>query len=430
MRWGDFLLGTGLTLTVLTMLWMSCGFHGFNTDVSVLSTSPERRMFLRAAAVTTAEAADLNRPSVGPPVKIALAAMLRDSAAFALWLEYYLEYLEFDLLILRVEDCPQCRTLIEPYEQKVIASYVSYEGGGTFDNYHMMMKRQTDHVHNALQICSQKGIAFLLHSDADELLYVQPNPRRPSLARARVLREFLSGVPAEYSSIHMGNYEAMYPRFNEKDSDACFLTNRFVRCGTSQPPYCLSYTNGKAIARVDAKIVYSYLDGSTSLGPVRANGPHRFFGLEYDICKFNPVNPVLAVLHFDACNFDQWEHKFRLLKDVTRKGDNQTTVKDTPFYYQESIRLQQARAQDPGNAAIAKKSRRFYERMKVLPFYHKDYFTFNLWGENSPLAKRVEDWSQPDLKIQLAARNAFNRSDPETWLGARQKVFFEEAFLQ
>jgi hypothetical protein len=327
---------------------------------------------------------------------IALVALCRKSANFDKWLKYYLIELKFDLLILRIESCDTCRALIDVYGDKIIATYSSDNSVNTkssstststsvsslqgfdpklyqtnFDkthhsvknNYHTMIVRQKDFVQYGLNICKEKNIDFLLHSDSDELLYVQPNTNYPSdynndiqqvvgkgienhspieIDRAMQLRIILDQLPPEFDNIHLDNYEALYPTLlssgddgdddddnNDYGGSKCFTTDRFIRCKEGR---CNAYVNGKGIARVNGR-------GWGGIGNVSFHGPHWFSGNSYDYSEFDPVNPELAILHFDSCTFQQWNKKFQLLKNI-----NQTNLNDIPFiYYKESIRLQKSK---------------------------------------------------------------------------------------
>jgi len=417
---------------MVILLWMNWSLHHVARDEFAFSL---RQQGQGAGALSKGAAAKSNsfalQPQIqsdlvasSPPaqahVTIALVSMVGNTPGFAVWLQYYLDFLEFDLLLLQVEDCARCRPLIERYGAKVNATYVTYGSKLPGNNYLKMMKRQHVLVNNALDLCRQRGIDFLLHSDSDELMYVQPDPQHPTLRRATVLREFLAGVPARYDYIHMGNYEALYPRFNEDKQETCFFTNKFVRCGPGGGG-CLSYVNGKSIGRVRGRGMYGK-------GRIRSYGPHSFTGTAFDVATFLPVNPVVAILHYDSCTYKQWQHKFQLL---SKTDANETS--DQPFaYYRASIQLAQARENEPNNAQLEQAVRTFYYRWKVLPFYHKDYFLFRLWGEGEgfpALALRLEVMSQPDENLAVVEYNRFNKSDPETTTtrrGVRQAVLYEQ----
>jgi len=355
---------------------------------------------------------------------VALAALCRDSAGFDMWLRYYLDYLHLDMLFLRIEGCPEgapCRTEVAKYPGRIKAYYSDNtfvvknrralrtsdtgtnagvgssatvgKGRGFFNethhstenNYHSMIDRQTGFTNFALDQCKRRGIDFLIHSDADELVYVQPSPSAPDLSRREQLRVVLSQLPMFYDNLHLENFEAIYPAMNREDSSKCFVTDRFRQCSSGG---CKSYSNGKGVARVTGRGWRGH--------KIRAHGPHWFSGKTYDYKLLRPVNPEIAVLHFDSCTVEQWETKFELLKDL-----NSTNLAKIPFkYYRASIALAQEKhtvIQMVANGTLAatsqeatsllenyhKSSKALYKANKVDPYYKGKYLLLRYWDKGS-----------------------------------------------
>lgn len=275
-----------------------------------------------------------------------------------------------------------------------------------------MMSRQKDVVNGALDLCAERGIDFLLHSDTDELLYVQPNPERelkvPSSLQLRVI---LYQLPAKFDNLHLDNYEALYPRFNHHDSHECFETERYVRCKEGG---CVAFTNGKSIARVKGR-------GWRGKGPVRAHGPHWFSGLSYDYSRIRPINPELAVLHFDSCTYKEWETKYSLLKHV-----NETTLLKIPFrFYKKSIALQHFKDQSKNVTLSAEqrnnilfeyslKSKNFYNSNKVATYYSRAYYYFQ-W-------KNQSYGHPPNDTVITSSVTHFGRRNETKLSGSRRKA--------
>ncbi len=316
----------------------------------------------------------IQQPPIEPfgSTKIALAAVIGKSPSSALWLEYYMKYLAFDLLILRVENFPEFRTYTKQYGEKIIATYADTinefqmrkpaQFGAELgakkvyqDNYFTIMNRQRVHINGALDLCRTMHIDFLVHLDADELLYVQPDARNPSSPRSITLRKFLSNVPIEFDYIHLNNYEAVYPAVSMVDDNNCFLTSKFLRC---RDRGCLAYSNGKSIAKVKGG---GYGGRTVTALP----GPHRFSGRGWEVDSTSG----LAVLHFESCTFELWEHKFQQLMHA-----NDSQVRKIPFdFYKKSIALQQSRKKYPNDKKILESAIALYKKAKVAPYVRAPY---------------------------------------------------------
>ena len=313
-------------------------------------------------------------------VKLGIVAMVTCSPGFDFWLKHHLEYLKIELLVVRVEDCPSHKILLQKYGSRVHATYHNKDDIDIGDNYHSMMPRQNLTVTQGLDIAQKENVSFLFHIDADELLYVGPTPtlsvknsrrrRRESatttgegrdgdtddmdggLDRWVLLRKHLMDVEQEYSSIHMNNYEAVYPRFNENDGSRCFRPNtKFIECGYQGK--CTNYGNGKSAARIGSK---GFRIKGSENSKIRFHGPHNFSGR-----IFKMANRRLAVLHFDSCTFEQYRNKFQLLANATEEE-----IKKIPFeFYKLSIWLLQECNEKSGAEDCVQKQRELYTRYKV-----------------------------------------------------------------
>jgi len=262
-----------------------------------------------------------------------------------------MNFLKLDLMVLGVENCAECKDIIRPYGDKIIASYVDQKNINITHNYRMMMDRQNQIVEKGLQIAKSQGIDYLIHSDVDELLYVAPDTTSIQLSRDILLRNRIHGAGKGYDYIHLSNFEAVYHTFNRNDEQKCFNTDKYLHCSKGG---CLTYANGKSIAKVIGKGFYGK-------GSVHFYGPHHFSGKGYEM-----PTPDLVVLHFDSCTFEQWQHKFNLLKDT-----NDKELDKIPFkFYKESIRLMKQR-DEKGNVVDLSSLEAYYTRKKVDPYYDK-----------------------------------------------------------
>ena len=245
--------------------------------------------------------------------------MVSCSPGFDFWLKYHLHYLKINLIVLRVEDCDSHRSLLKQYGSKIRATFHNKHEIDVGDNYHSMMARQNITVTRGLQIAKQQNISFLFHIDADELLYVGPSKNigvnsenktevaSTGLERSALLRKHLSDVETVYSSIHLSNYEAVYPAYNEDNDTLCFHPQaRYLECAYMGK--CNTYSNGKSAARVGSQGFEFESKG------VRFFGPHNFSGR-----KFPMPTSRLAILHFDSCTFSQYKHKFALLANASEE---------------------------------------------------------------------------------------------------------------
>jgi hypothetical protein len=297
----------------------------------------ERRIDLRARY---AEAERYFVLSQVAHVKVGIAAMVTCSPNFEFWLDFHLNYLKIDLIVLGIEDCHEYAPLLKPYGSRIHATFHDREDINITDNYHSMMPRQNATVTRGLKLAKQHDVKFLFHIDADELLYVGPAPNLPisndttehsygksrhhhpptrvGVHRSVLLRKHLMDVEETYSNIHLHNWEAAYPTVNYNDSSKCFDTDKFLEC--SYLGKCKMYVNGKSAGRVDGEGWGHWLGG------VKWYGPHAFSGRTYQM-----PSTRLSVLHFDSCTFEQYVHKFSLLAQA---GKDRLDKIPFPYYKQ------------------------------------------------------------------------------------------------
>jgi hypothetical protein len=225
--------------------------------------------------------------------RCAIAGLMRRPIDLPLWLSYHRK-LGVSRFYIRLEDSPGWTDYLLQQPDVRLEVGSSDKNG---NNYETLMERQLSFVNQALQRWApQDGVEWLFHLDADELL-------EGDLAAA------LSSVPQNQTVGVLENYEAVY----EGDENSCFAAKTFLRCKSSD---CVSYVNGKPVARV--------------LAGVQLAGPHNFsYQGSLDAHTFPPEE--LRVLHFDSCTLGSWMEKFGHL--AVQNRDN-----NIPFpYYRESI---------------------------------------------------------------------------------------------
>tara|TARA_Y200000002_G_scaffold253643_1_gene210196 strand:+ start:193 stop:1131 length:939 start_codon:yes stop_codon:yes gene_type:complete len=268
--------------------------------------------------------------------KVAICSMVTKQPDFHFWLKYHLDYLKLDYIFLRVEDAPEYKKLIEPYGDRVIATFHNKEDIDMKHNYHTIMDRQKENVNSSIKKAFDLGVDYIFHTDADELIYVG---EENGISRDLLLRKYLEGVSQDFTCIHFKNFEAVFP----DSEDKCFNTNKFIDCKKGG---CLSYANGKSACRVKKH--------------PRFRGPHYFTGPNY-----NMEDEKICILHFDSCTYKQWETKFDLLKDTTEEK-----MKKIPFpFYKNSIRkLKKCGGHKKNNDTCKKELNEYYEEQKVNPY--------------------------------------------------------------
>nr|QDY52160.1 hypothetical protein 4_40 [Mimiviridae sp. ChoanoV1] len=266
--------------------------------------------------------------------KVAIVSMVTKQPDFKFWLQYHLDFLKIDKIFLRIEDSPEYKFLIEPYGDRVEATFHNKEDIDMKHNYLTIMDRQKKNVNDGIVKAKKLGMDYIFHCDADELIYIGEENGN---SKSNLLRKFLDGVPKEFSCIHMKNFEAVFPNLENK----CFNTNKFIDCKKGG---CLSYANGKSAGRLSHNINFK--------------GPHYFTGLVHNI-----EDTKLCILHFDSCTYKQWENKFNLLKDTTEEK-----MKKIPFpFYKNSIKnLKSCNKKD--NSDCKDNLVDFYKEQKIIPY--------------------------------------------------------------
>ena len=241
-----------------------------------------------------------------------------------------------------VNEAEEYKELVALYGDRITASYHKKNDIEMKHNYLTIMDRQKIHVNNGIKICEDKDIDFIIHMDADELLYVKGDKH----TKKNNLRYYLNNIPKKYSNLHLKNYEAVFPDMEDK----CFNTNKFIDCKKGK---CLSYANGKSIGRISNDIKF--------------NGPHNFNGKTFQI------EDKIAILHHDSCTYKQWETKFNLLKNT----DN-NKMKKIPFpFYKNSIKQLQKCNDNKSNCKNNLK--KYYKEQKINPYYnYKNIKVFNI----------------------------------------------------
>ena len=280
--------------------------------------------------------------NISPKIKIGIVSMVTKQKDFDYWLYYHLNILKFDHIILRVEDTNEYNELIDLYDKdRIIATFHNKNDIDMKHNYLTIMDRQKIHVNNGIDISKKLNINYLFHTDADELIYVKGN----KYEKKKNLINTLENIPKEFTNLHLKNYEAVFPNMEDK----CFNTNKFIDCKKGK---CLSYANGKSVGRINKDLQF--------------HGPHNFTGKTYNI-----IDDV-AILHFDSCTYNQWEKKFKLLKDT-----DEEKMKKIPFpFYKNSIRQMKKCNVNKNNCK--KDLEKNYKEKKINPYYDNNTNTFNI----------------------------------------------------
>ena len=155
-----------------------------------------------------------------PKIKIGIVSMVTKQKNFEYWLDYHLNVLKIDHVILRVENTDEYKELFKLYNNnRIIADFYNKEDIDTKHNYLTIMDRQKIHVNNGIDLAKQLNINYLFHIDADELIYVNGN-----LNEKDNLRLYLQSIPKIYQNIHLKNYEAVFPNMEDK----CFNTKNLL----------------------------------------------------------------------------------------------------------------------------------------------------------------------------------------------------------
>ncbi|NBU34480.1 glycosyltransferase family 2 protein [bacterium] len=225
---------------------------------------------------------------------VAIATLMRKPIDLPLWLKHH-RNMGISHFFIRLEDSPG----FEDYLAHQPDITLEIGQSDTKNNYTSLQSRQINFVNKCIKQCNGKGITWLFHIDADELLHGNIT--------------YLDTIDPHIKVVRLENAEAMF----DESQNTCFQATKFLRCGLSAP--CRSYANGKSGGRVCNELSLA--------------GPHHFaFQGQY---TGNHVLDIpfdnLCVLHFDSCSFGAWVEKFLHLS----KQDDSDTI---PFpYYHDSI---------------------------------------------------------------------------------------------
>ncbi|KAL1512422.1 hypothetical protein AB1Y20_005678 [Prymnesium parvum] len=266
----------------------------------------------------------------------AIATVTRSPHRFDRWLAYH-QRLGAARLFVCVEETPSALA-----HCTALGALVRLRHARAAANpYETIIQRQEAHVDWALAECARLGIAWLVHCDDDELLFL--GARFESVAAA---------CPREASCIVISNVEAV-PSTESSDfttiSTFCFDDDGF-----------LAYVNGKSAGRV---------------GHCRAFGCHRFSGVEWEAPR-----ELICILHFESCPYSRWHDKFRHYARLTRP----TRHTNMPFrFYVDSIaahrEAQAAREAGALEDSIDARLRAFWRKRKQRHYlaYSRSFVTIH-----------------------------------------------------
>jgi hypothetical protein len=222
--------------------------------------------------------------------KIGIISVMYKPKNLETWLDLHRSF-GISHFYIRLEDTP------ELVEYLKLQPDVTLEIGtsNASNQYMSIMDRQLKMANDALKLCPNDGISWLIQIDCDEILEGDIN-------------EILS-LADNIDTFWMQNHEAVYENI-PGDEDNCFTAKKYRDCGKE---YCASYINGKGGGRV--------------CDTVESDGCHRFKGKK-DQIKLNKI----IVKHYESCDFNQYIKKYQRYQ----KGVN---FDDIPFeYYRESIK--------------------------------------------------------------------------------------------
>jgi hypothetical protein len=272
--------------------------------------------------------------------KLAIVATVRNpGSSFRTWIAYHLHQVDRVFIFLDKPGTGDEQLIPSNPRVTVLAGA---QPSSSMTGQNGVMQRQTANVGRAVDLCLKDGITWLLHIDADELIWS---------AQTRI-KSYFASVEPDVSQVSFVNHEALNQFCAEEDY---FREMRlFKRNGHEFPPdlwiharrhgFFTLYGNGKSAARVDKAIG---VDG-VHLFRVSA-GRTRY---ESGTC----------ILHYPCATYAEWLKKPSFLGDLLPYWwDNPQTPIEFPFLldsrdaYLESVRT--------GNWEIAK------------GFYMKSLFT-------------------------------------------------------
>ena len=263
-------------------------------------------------------------------LKVAIVSTIKEPIDYDIWLNYHLNKMRFDKIYLKIEDTPQVKSMFNKYGDKISAKFINNVNDK--NNYDTLQKRQTDFIEEVIKDCNKRGINFLLHIDDDELFMISSKYKDVKDLFVKL------NIGKDIQNVHFDNVEAIFP----KDMKHCFGTNKFLDCQSGGS--CKSYANGKSAGKVSQNL--------------RSNGPHYFSGKTKNISKKDAM-----ILHFDSCNYDKWQQKFKNLANVDNKSFNNIPFK----FYKDSIKL----LQECKGGSCKRDGKKLWERNKVDPYYNE-----------------------------------------------------------
>ena len=148
-----------------------------------------------------------------------------------------------------------------------------------------VMSRQILNIEYILKHCQSKGINWLIHIDADEILY---SPKYDNI------KDILIKLDDRVNIINIDNYE-LAP--TESNANNCFRTHTHFKTRVNGNNF-VAYYNGKSGCKV-----------SNDIHPY---GVHEFKSNISDH-KEKISEKDLVVLHYVNCNFKEWKNKYKIL---------------------------------------------------------------------------------------------------------------------
>ena len=246
-----------------------------NSAHAVEDVSARSNELREAGPLSEARVADLaevvERPTNAEklPTLAICTTVLNPDSNYSIWLDYHDRIA--DLIIIFIHD-PMERELIEKLaaDRKVIV--LDSFGNSKDRSPSGLVSRQVQNNQLAIHLCASKGIDWLLHIDADEILFDDSDGSWRNSASGQLTLQNHEAVPLDRP---VENY---------------FVDCTVFKVNGSHP--FMAYANGKSVVRI---------------GPdVKCTGPHEFAG--FDGGHQRPSNPV--VLHYPNPSFDHWVRKF------------------------------------------------------------------------------------------------------------------------
>ena len=155
-----------------------------------------------------------------------------------------------------------------------------------------VMSRQILNEQVAFKEAMNDGVDWLLHIDADELLYF---PKDVS-GEYENIRSRLIDVPEDIDWLKIYNYEVIV---NNENVDNCFTDLNYFRTQKGAKLF-KAYGNGKGLCRVRDDI--------------EPAGVHEFYNNKLEKDRHQILANTI-ILHFCSCRFDDWKNKYKTLGD-------------------------------------------------------------------------------------------------------------------